>query len=254
MQICSVFISIYLIAVVLALPLGELSSQVTERVLSFGRGSVCPLRPRCARPPLPEGEARGIAQYPLTIRSIGIHSASNLSVSSMSFSISGHILPLFMLTCYVKRRSPLALPLGELSPQVTERALSFGRGVVCPLRPRCARPPLPEGEARGLVQYALMIRSIGIHSASNLSVSSMSFSISGHILPLFVLTYYVKRRSPLALPLGELSPQVTERALSFGRGVVCPLRPRCARPPLSEGEARGIAQYALMIRQIGICL
>ena len=39
----------------------------------------------------------------------------------------------------------MALPLGELSPQVTERA---GMVMVCPLRPRCARPPLPEGEAR----------------------------------------------------------------------------------------------------------
>ena len=57
----------------------------------------------------------------------------------------------------------LALPLGELSPQVTERALR-PRDVIClrrcqhfpigrcrylPLRPRCARPPLPQGEARG---------------------------------------------------------------------------------------------------------
>ena len=39
----------------------------------------------------------------------------------------------------------MALPLGELSPQVTERA---GMVMVCPLRPRCARPPLPGGEAR----------------------------------------------------------------------------------------------------------
>ena len=31
--------------------------------------------------------------------------------------------------------------------------------------------------------------------------------------PFFMPTYYVKRCSPLALPLGELSPQVTERVL-----------------------------------------
>ena len=58
----------------------------------------------------------------------------------------------------------LALPLGELSPQVTERSLApAGRHLpakvpafsdwtlplFCPLRPRCARPPLPQGEARG---------------------------------------------------------------------------------------------------------
>ena len=46
---------------------------------------------------------------------------------------------------YITGHRPLALPLGELSPQVTERA---GMVIVCPLRPRCARPPLPEGEAR----------------------------------------------------------------------------------------------------------
>ena len=46
---------------------------------------------------------------------------------------------------YITGHRPLALPLGELSPQVTERA---GMVMVCPLRPRCARPPLPKGEAR----------------------------------------------------------------------------------------------------------
>ena len=46
---------------------------------------------------------------------------------------------------YITGHRPLALPLGELSPQVTERA---GMVMVCPLRPRCARPPLPAGEAR----------------------------------------------------------------------------------------------------------
>ena len=46
---------------------------------------------------------------------------------------------------YITGHRPLALPLGELSPQVTERA---GMVMVCPLRPRCARLPLPEGEAR----------------------------------------------------------------------------------------------------------
>ena len=54
----------------------------------------------------------------------------------------------------------LALPLGELSPLVTERPCARGTSsacegasifrldvaVICPLRPRCARPPLPQGE------------------------------------------------------------------------------------------------------------
>ena len=50
----------------------------------------------------------------------------------------------------------MALPLGELSPQVTERVLppflnnkiNLCAHTVCPLRPRRARPPLPQGEAR----------------------------------------------------------------------------------------------------------
>ena len=44
-------------------------------------------------------------------------------------------------------RRPLALPLGELSPQVTERAFA---GTVYPLRLRFAQPPLPKGEASGM--------------------------------------------------------------------------------------------------------
>ena len=50
-----------------------------------------------------------------------------------------------MPTCYITGYWPLALPLGELSPQATERALA----VISPLRPRFARPPLPRGEAKG---------------------------------------------------------------------------------------------------------
>ena len=61
--------------------------------------------------------------------------------------------PFLMPTYYVKGCSPLALPLGELSPQVTERVLQPFTEIpvdiiVCPLRPRYARPPLPKGEAR----------------------------------------------------------------------------------------------------------
>ena len=64
--------------------------------------------------------------------------------------------PFLMSTYYVMGRSPLALPLGELSPQVTERVLppflnnkiNLCAHTVCPLRPRRARSPLPQGEAR----------------------------------------------------------------------------------------------------------
>ena len=40
--------------------------------------------------------------------------------------------------------------------------------------------------------------------------------------PFFMPTYYVKGCSPLALPLGELSPQVTERALALPLGELSP--------------------------------
>ena len=93
---------------------------------------------------------------------------------------------------YVTGYSLLTLLMGELSPQVTERdlqpfsndkinlsaytmkisvniavgesqnlqtksrqnwVLSFGMVIFYPLRPRCARPPLPKGEARALTRY-----------------------------------------------------------------------------------------------------
>ncbi len=47
------------------------------------------------------------------------------------------------------RIGPLALPLGELSPQATERAFAV---TVYPLRLRCAQPPLPKGETSGCLK------------------------------------------------------------------------------------------------------
>ena len=141
----------------------------------------------------------------------------------------------------------MALPLGELSPKVTERALHPGFPSPSSLRSATS----PKGRGKGDARH---------------------FSCRG--------------TPPLALPLGELSPQVTERALHPGfpspsslrsatspkgrgkgdarhfscRGTppwlslwescrrrrlrgyctpVSPLRPRCARPPLPKGEARG---------------
>ena len=59
-------------------------------------------------------------------------------------------------------------------------------------------------------------------------------------------TYDVTGSSSPALPLGELSPQVTERAVqpfSNDMVIVFPLRPRCALPPLPRGEAKMLARY-----------
>ena len=81
-----------------------------------------------------------------------------------------------ILTTYPRRRaSPLALPLGELSPKVTERA------------------SLP-------LMYVL-IRQLTKHISANALRFPYPYDIPAQ-----------SRLPPLALPLGELSPKVTERA------------------------------------------
>ena len=54
-----------------------------------------------------------------------------------------------------RRRGYLALPLGELSAELTERV-----SLVDPLRPRCARTPPPKGEARvrAILHWCAQIR------------------------------------------------------------------------------------------------
>ena len=61
------------------------------------------------------------------------------------------------------------------------------------------------------------------------------WSVSVQIRSVFMPTYYVTRCKPLALPLGELSPQVTERALQpFTLSVLAALG------HLSQGERQGM--------------
>ena len=55
--------------------------------------------------------------------------------------------------------------------------------------------------------------------------------------PFLMSTYYVMGRSPLALPLGELSPQVTERVLPFALSVLAALG------HLSQRERQGKLSY-----------
>ena len=133
----------------------------------------------------------------------------------------------------------LALPLGELSPQVTERALRprdviclrrcqhfpIDVAVICPLRPRCARPPLPQGEARG-AGTETVLRPSDFRAARALrgSRKTVNGAYRYRYAPFLVPIY-----DALALPLGELSPQVTERALR-PRDVIC-LR-RCQHFPI----------------------
>ena len=53
--------------------------------------------------------------------------------------------------------------------------------------------------------------------------------------PFLMPTYHVKGCSPLALPLGELSPQVTERALALPLGELSPqVTERVLRPFLND--------------------
>ena len=56
---------------------------------------------------------------------------------------------------------------------------------------------------------------MGIHKTVN---GAYQYRCAPFLMP----TYYVKGCSPLALPLGELSPQVTERALALPLGELSP--------------------------------
>ena len=129
----------------------------------------------------------------------------------------------------------LALPLGELSPQVTERALR-PRDVIC-LR-RCQHFPIdvavicpsvlaatsPTGRGRG-AGTETVLRPSDFRAARALR-GSRKTAYRYRYAPFLVPIY-----DALALPLGELSPQVTERALR-PRDVIC-LR-RCQHFPIGR--------------------
>ena len=135
----------------------------------------------------------------------------------------------------------LALPLGELSPQVTERALR-PRDVIC-LR-RCQHFPIgrcrylpspsslrsatsPTGRGRG-AGTETVLRPSDFRAARALrgSRKTVNGAYRYRYAPFLVPIY-----DALALPLGELSPQVTERALR-PRDVIC-LR-RCQHFPIGR--------------------
>ena len=118
----------------------------------------------------------------------------------------------------------LALPLGELSPQVTgkpcaRRTSSACEGasifrldvaVICPLRPRCARPP-PTGRGKKGCRDGNRLRPSDFRVARALrgSRKTVNGAYRYRYAP-FLLPIY----DALALPLGELSPEVTERNLA----------------------------------------
>ena len=117
--------------------------------------------------------------------------------------------PFHMPTCYVTGYRPLALPLGELSPQVTERVLQPFLNNKINLCAHTTKIPvdIPVGESQNLQPKR--------HQELR------TFRIISKPLRFIML-----------------------RAIQFndqsGRSIVYPLRPRYARPPLPKGEARDV--------------
>ena len=63
--------------------------------------------------------------------------------------------------------------------------------------------------------------------------------------------FLVQATSYLALPLGELSPKVTERAVAIRKG---PLRPVCALGTFPKGRGKAACQLSQRERQVGCVL
>ena len=103
--------------------------------------------------------------------------------------------------------APLALPLGELSPQVTERALQ----------------PLLNDKIDLFTHITEIPVNIPVGESQNLQPKRHQELRTFRIIS-----------KPLRF--------IMLRAIQFndqsGRSIVYPLRPRCARPPLPKGEAR----------------
>ncbi len=120
--------------------------------------------------------------------------------------------PFLLPTYYVTGCSPLALPLGELSPQVTERVLQPFSNDKINLCAHTTKIPvdIPVGESQNLQPKR--------HQELR------TFRIISKPLRFIML-----------------------RAIQFndqsGRSIVYPLRPRYARPPLPKGEARCFPGY-----------
>ena len=137
--------------------------------------------------------------------------------------------PFLISTYYVMGCSPLALPLGELSPQVTERVLQPFSNDKINLCAHTTKIPvdIPVGESQNLQPKR--------HQELR------TFRIISKPLRFIML-----------------------RAIQFndqsGRSIVYPLRPRYARTPLPKGEARDartvhrkVYRSALLsVRQIGV--
>ncbi len=174
-------------------------------------------------------------------------------------------LHFFTSTYYVMGYSPLALPLGELSPQVTERdPAAFFRMIrsICVHTPRkslsisrlenrrISTKRHQELRTFRIISKPLrfiMLRAIQFNDQSGRSTVKVHDESADN--PLFVNFYWIfaEKRYQSLRSWGVISLR-SRRAfsnwvLSFGIVMVCPLRPRYARPPLPKGEARMLARY-----------
>ena len=117
--------------------------------------------------------------------------------------------PFLMPAYYVTGCSPSALPLGELSPQVTERALQ----------------PLLNDKIDLFTHITEIPVNIPVGESQNLQPKRHQKLRTFRIIS-----------KPLRF--------IMLRAIQFndqsGRSIVYPLRPRYARPPLPKGEARDV--------------
>ena len=177
---------------------------------------------------------------------------------------------------------PLALPLGELSPQVTERGLQSFLNDTINLCAHTAKISVnsPVGETQNLQTKSrqelrtfriiseplgfIMLRPIQFNDQSGRSTVKVHDESADN--PLFVnFTGYLRRKRYQSLRSWGVISLRSRRAfsnwaLSFGIVIVYPLRPRYARPPLPKGEARDartvhrkVYRSALLsVRQIGV--
>ena len=192
--------------------------------------------------------------------------------------------PFLMPTYYVKGCSPLALPLGELSPQVTERVLQPFSNDKINLCTHITEIPvdIPVGESQNLQPKRhqelrtfsiiskplrfVMLRAIQFNDQSGRSAVKVHYGSADHSLFVHLCWISAEKKIPeLALVGRHLSCEavgaVSNWVLSFGVVMVSPLRSLAALDHLSQRERQGmLARYTercievrpLSVRQIGV--
>ena len=218
----------------LALPLGELSPQVTERTLR-PRDVIClrrcqhfpigrcrylpsPSSLRSATSPTGEAKCRDGNRF-TTIRLSGgtrIEGSRKTVNGAYRYRYAPFLVPIY---------DALALPLGELSPQVTERSLApAGRHLpakvpafsdwtlpLFALSVLAALGHLSHRERQRECRDGNRFTTIRLSGGTRIEGSrkTVNGAYRYRCAPFLVPIY-----DALALPLGELSPQVTERNLA----------------------------------------